>query len=69
MKRTPPAKIIRPALELTPEEFAQRFHIPLETLRDWEQGRTEPDQPTRAYLTLIARDPERVSRVLNSGPR
>lgn len=66
MKRTPQAKVIRRALELTQEEFAARYHIPLGTLRDWEQGRAEPDQPTRAYLTLIARDPERVNRTLNS---
>jgi putative transcriptional regulator len=65
MKRTPRAKIIRRALELTQEEFAARYHIPLGTLRDWEQGRAEPDQPTRAYLTLIARDPDYVNRVLN----
>jgi putative transcriptional regulator len=65
MKRTPQAKIIRRALGLTQEEFAARYHIPLGTLRDWEQGRTEPDQPTRAYLTLIARDPDRVNRTLN----
>lgn len=64
MKRTPQAKIIRRALELTQEEFASRYRIPLGTLRDWEQGRSEPDQPTRAYLTLIARDPEHVARTL-----
>jgi len=68
MQRTPQAKIIRRALELTQEEFAARYHIPLGTLRDWEQGRAEPDQPTRAYLTLIARDPEHVNRTLNSRP-
>ena len=65
MRRTPQAKIIRRALDLTQEEFAARYHIPLGTLRDWEQGRAEPDQPTRAYLTLIARDPDHVNRVLN----
>ena len=65
MQKTPRAKIIRRALELTQEEFAARYHIPLGTLRDWEQGRTEPDQPAKAYLTLIARDPEHVSRMLN----
>lgn len=65
MKRTPRAKLIRRALELTQEEFAARYHIPLGTLRDWEQGHAEPDQPTRAYLTLIARDPDQVSRTLN----
>src|SRR5213080_1032298 len=42
MKRTPRAKIIRRALGLTQEEFSSRYHIPLGTLRDWEQGRTEP---------------------------
>jgi putative transcriptional regulator len=65
MRRTPQAKIVRRALELTQEEFAARYHIPLGTLRDWEQGRAEPDQPTRAYLTLIARDPGYVNRTLN----
>ena len=65
MRRTPRAKIIRRALDLTQEEFAARYRIPLGTLRDWEQGRTEPDQPTRAYLTLIARDPDHVNRTLN----
>jgi putative transcriptional regulator len=64
MKRTPQAKIIRRALGLTQEEFAKRFRIPLGTLRDWEQGRATPDQPTQAYLTVIARSPEGVQRVL-----
>jgi putative transcriptional regulator len=64
MKRTPQAKIIRRALGLTQEEFAIRYHIPLGTLRDWEQGRATPDQPTQAYLTVIARSPEGVQRVL-----
>jgi putative transcriptional regulator len=65
MRPTPQVKIIRRALELTQEEFAARYRIPLGTLRDWEQGRAEPDQPTRAYLTLIARDPDHVNRTLN----
>jgi putative transcriptional regulator len=68
MKRTPQAKVIRRTLELTQEEFATRYHIPLGTLRDWEQGRAEPDQPARAYLTIIARDPGHVYRTLNSKP-
>jgi putative transcriptional regulator len=64
MKRTPQTKIIRRALGMTQEEFAARYHIPLGTLRDWEQGRTVPDQPTRAYLTVIARSPEKVQEAL-----
>ena len=66
MKRTPQAKIIRRALALTHEEFAVRYHIPLGTLRDWEQGRAEPDKPTEACLKVIARAPERIERLLNS---
>jgi putative transcriptional regulator len=65
MKRTPQAKMIRRALELTQEEFAARYRTPVGTLRDWEQGRAQPDQPARAYLTLIARDPDYVNRTLN----
>ena len=68
MKRTPRAKIIRRALGLSQEDFAARYHIPIGTLRDWEQGRIEPDQAARAYLTVIARDPEAVSKALNSAP-
>lgn len=64
MKRTPQAKIIRRALGLTQEEFAARYHIPLGTLRDWEQGRAIPDRPTQAYLTVIARSPVEVQQAL-----
>lgn len=46
----PCVKTLRRALELTQEEFALRYHIPLGTLRDWEQGRVEPDQSTHALI-------------------
>jgi putative transcriptional regulator len=63
-RRVPRTRTLRRALALTQEEFAARYHIPLGTLRDWEQGRCEPDQPARAYLTVIAHDPEGVKRAL-----
>ncbi len=69
MKRVPRIKTLRRALALTQEEFAARYHIPLGTLRDWEQGRCEPDQPARAYLKVIARDPEGVMRALEQTPK
>ena len=47
------------------EEFASRFHIPLGTLRDWEQGRKEPDAAARAYLVVIGRNPAAVSEALH----
>src|ERR1700680_681186 len=65
MKATPRVKIIRRVLGLSQEEFSERFHIPLGTLRDWEQGRKEPDTAARAYLRVIAREPETVRQALN----
>jgi len=67
-RRVPSIRTLRRALGLTQEEFAGRYHIPLGTLRDWEQGRTAPDQPARAYLKAIAGDPEAVRRVLAVTP-
>jgi putative transcriptional regulator len=48
-RRIPRIKTLRRALGLTQEEFAVRYKIPLGTLRDWEQGRSEPDQPRLPY--------------------
>lgn len=68
-RRIPRIKTLRRALGLTQEEFAARYHIPLGTLRDWEQGRVEPDQTARAYLKAIAGDPAAVLHALEVGPR
>jgi len=68
-RRVPRIKTLRRALGLTQEEFATRYRIPLGTLRDWEQGRSEPDQPARAYLTVIAHDPDGVQRALEDRSR
>lgn len=67
-RRIPRVKILRRALRLTQEEFAARYHIPLGTLRDWEQGRTQPDQPARAYLKAIAVNPDAVYQALQYQP-
>ena len=69
LRPVPQVKVMRRALHLTQEEFASRFRIPLGTLRDWEQGKSEPDQAACAYLTVIARDPEAVRRALDAAPR
>jgi putative transcriptional regulator len=69
MPRVPQVSIIRRALKLSQDDFAARFHIPVGTLRDWEQGRKEPDAAARAYLRVIAREPETVRRALTQSPR
>jgi putative transcriptional regulator len=64
MKRTPQVAVIRRALKLSQEEFAARYQIPVGTLRDWEQGRKEPDAAAKAYLRVIAREPTMVQAAL-----
>ncbi len=64
MKRVPRVKSLRRALMLTQEEFVGHYQIPIGTLRDWEQGRSEPDAPAKAYLKVIAADPEGVEQKL-----
>lgn len=67
-RRVPRVKTMRRALRLTQEEFATRYHIPLGTLRDWEQGRSEPDQTAKAYLKVIAANPEAIYQALQATP-
>jgi len=57
-------KKLRNRLGLTQEAFAATYRIPVGTLRDWEQGRKLPDAPARAYLTVIARNPQAVAGLL-----
>ena len=68
-KRTPRVRIIRRALRLTQEQFATQFGIPLGTLRDWEQGRKEPDQAARSYLLVITSAPDAVREALKRAPQ
>ena len=64
-RKVPRTKTLRRALGLTQEEFAARFQIPIGTLRDWEQGRKEPDAAAKAFLRVIAREPEFVRMALS----
>ena len=57
-------RTVRKMLKLTQAQFAQRFRVPLGTLRDWEQGRREPDAPAMALLRIIEREPAAAMRAL-----
>lgn len=63
-RRVPTVRALRTRLNLTQEEFAARFHLPLGTVRDWEQGAHRPDKAAQVLLTVIARDPDAVARAL-----
>ncbi len=57
---------IRKRLGLSQQKFADRFGLSHAMVRDWEQKRRNPDQAARTLLTLIARDPENVQRLLSA---
>jgi len=61
-RRVPTVRALRTKLNLTQEEFAARLHLPLGTVRDWEQGAHRPDKAAQVLLTVIARDPDAVAR-------
>lgn len=65
-KRGPNPRIIRAKLGLTQEAFAERFHLPLGTIRDWEQGKHEPDSAAKVLLRLIDKDPAAIAKALAS---
>ena len=65
-RRVPTVRALRKKLKLTQEEFAARFHLPLGTVRDWEQGAHVPDKAAQVLLTVIAKDPDAVARALES---
>lgn len=58
------AKAVRVATKKTQAEFAQTYHLPIGTVRDWEQKRRYPDAPARAFLAMIEAEPETVERLM-----
>lgn len=63
------ARAIRAATRLTQAEFAARIGVPLETVRNWEQGKRAPRGPARALLKLIENAPDLAFAVLGSAAR
>ena len=64
MRRVSRVKVLRRRLGMTQAEFAEAFHLPITTLRDWEQHRSTPDAPALALLLAIERDPKVMRRLL-----
>ena len=55
---------LRRRAQLTQIEFAARLGVPVETIRNWEQGKRAPRGPARALLAVIAHSPEAVFAAL-----
>src|SRR6266403_5610524 len=68
MAPAPAVRDLRRRARLTQQEFAARLGVPVETIRNWEQGKRMPRGPARALLTVIAHAPETVFAALASNP-
>jgi putative transcriptional regulator len=62
-------KKLREDLKLTREQFALRYGIELETVRNWEVNKRVPDTTARSYLRAIANDPEHIEQAYAPTPK
>ena len=61
---SPAVRDLRRRARLTQQEFAARLGVPVETIRNWEQGKRMPRGPARALLAVIAHAPDTVFAAL-----
>ena len=64
----PAVRDLRRRAQLTQLEFAARLGVPVETIRNWEQGKRVPRGPARALLAVFAHSPETVFEALATEP-
>jgi putative transcriptional regulator len=64
----PDVRDLRRRAQLTQLEFAAKLGVPVETIRNWEQGKRAPRGPARALLAVIAHSPETVFAALATEP-
>lgn len=55
---------IRKRTGKTQDQFARAYRLPIGTVRDWEQSRSQPDAPARILLALIGAEPETIERLV-----
>ena len=60
--------LLRRFVGLSQKEFARALEISVHTLRNWEQGRRQPEGPAIALLKIAARHPNIVRRAAGRGP-
>jgi putative transcriptional regulator len=65
----PAVRDLRRRAQLTQTEFAAKLGVPVETIRNWEQGKRAPRGPARALLAVIARAPDTVFAALAVDPQ
>lgn len=60
----PAVRDLRQRARMTQREFAAKLGVPVDTIRNWEQGKRLPRGPARALLAVIAHAPETVFAAL-----
>jgi putative transcriptional regulator len=63
------ARNVRGRTGLTQAAFAAQIGVPVETVRNWEQGKRSPRGPARALLKVIDGAPEAAFAVLGGKSR
>lgn len=58
-------KAVRKKLGLTQAQFAMQFGFNLETVRNWEQAKRQPEASARVLLRIIECEPQAVQRALD----
>jgi putative transcriptional regulator len=61
-------RVTRTKMGLSQPEFAARFHVPVETLNDWERSRATAPDFAIAYFRVIATHPDLVTEALADQP-
>ncbi len=65
---TPDVRSLRESLNLSREQFADRYGLDVDAVRNWETGRRQPDLTAKSYLRVIAQDPGHVERAYAPTP-
>ena len=59
-------KALRERMNLTQAGFARRYGFTLGAVRDWEQGRRQPEAAARILLKVIEKRPDAVDDALGA---
>ncbi len=62
----PNVRAIRTRLQMTQEAFAKAIGVPMATVRNWEQSRTNMDPAVRSLLRVVEREPDAALRALRN---
>jgi putative transcriptional regulator len=62
----PDVRAIRRQLRMSQQAFARTYRIPVATIKNWEQGRRQPDATAAAYLEAISKRPRDIGEALAS---